>query len=434
MGETSRLRLVRLSAARRSSLDGMTKTPVRLLAALAMALTLAGCGSSTTSGGPQRENPNTPSADVARMVECFRAHGMPNWPDPNYDPRDGRWHLDGPPLKDETRQACTAVIPHATPPSPVPSAQFHDLLQYARCLRSHGVPGWPDPTNVTAHDIVTGSLGYLDPVTIVDGARQGILTWLPEPGTVIGIDQRLYEVDGRPVVLWQGNRPAWRDLVPGMPAGPDVTQAERNLDSGLSSVAIRRWQARHGLPQTGVIALGQVVFQPGPVRVATVPAALGTPVGPGAPILTATSTRRAVSVQLDPNRQTVVHPGDRVTITLPNRHATNGTVVSVGAPVANPNGSLAIPVSVGLTDPDAAQGLDAGAVQVSIVTAEHDNVLAVPVDALLAAPGGGYQVAVTTGGRRRLVTVHCGLFDDTGGVVEVAGDLGPGTTVEVPVS
>lgn len=71
---------------------------------------------------------------------------MPDWPDPNYDPRDGRWHLDGPPLKDETRQACAAVIPHATPPSPVPSAQFQDLLRYAQCLRSHGVSGWPDPT------------------------------------------------------------------------------------------------------------------------------------------------------------------------------------------------------------------------------------------------------------------------------------------------
>ena len=50
------------------------------------------------------------------------------------------------------------------------------------------------------------------------------------------------------------------------------------------------------------------------------------------------------------------------------------------------------------------------------------------------APDGGYQVAVTTGGQRRLVTVHCGLFDDTSGMVEVTGDLSPGTTVEVPAS
>jgi hypothetical protein len=129
----------------RPRLDGMN-TPIRLLATVAAALILAGCGTSTATGAPRAENPNSPSADIAQMVACFRAHGMPNWPDPNYDPRDGRWHLDGPPLKDETRRACAAVIPHATPPSPVPSAQFHDLLRYAQCLRAHGVPSWPDPT------------------------------------------------------------------------------------------------------------------------------------------------------------------------------------------------------------------------------------------------------------------------------------------------
>jgi hypothetical protein len=121
----------------------------RIWAALGVAATvlaLAGCGTAKSLGGPARENPNHPPDDVAAMVACFRAHGMPNWPDPNYDPRDGRWHLDGPPIKPETRQACASVIPHATPASPLPSAQFHDLLKYAQCIRANGVPGWPDPT------------------------------------------------------------------------------------------------------------------------------------------------------------------------------------------------------------------------------------------------------------------------------------------------
>jgi hypothetical protein len=145
MGEAHRLAVVRLSRARGPSLDGMT-TPIRRLAVLAAALTLTGCGVANPLARPHRENPDSPPADIAQMVACFRAHGMPNWPDSAYDPRDGRWHLDGPPLKDETRQACAAVIPHATPPSPVPSAQFQDLLRYAQCLRAHGVPDWPDPT------------------------------------------------------------------------------------------------------------------------------------------------------------------------------------------------------------------------------------------------------------------------------------------------
>jgi hypothetical protein len=115
------------------------------VATLLVALALTGCGTSSPLRGPQREDPNAAPADIMNMVACFRAHGMPNWPDPNYDPRDGRWHLDGPPLKAETRQACASVLPHATPASPVPSAQFHDLLQYAQCMRANGVPDWPDP-------------------------------------------------------------------------------------------------------------------------------------------------------------------------------------------------------------------------------------------------------------------------------------------------
>ncbi len=211
-------------------------------------------------------------------------------------------------------------------------------------------------TNVTAHDIRTGSLGYLDPVTVVAGAAGGVLTWLPSPGTTIGTDQRLYEVDGRPVPLWQGNRPAWRDLVPGMPAGPDLTQAEQDLaahgyGSHLTGAAIRRWQAAHGLPRSGVIGLGQVVFQPGPVRVATVPAALGTPLHPGLTILTATATTKAVTVRLDPNRQGTVHAGDRVTITLPAGRTTPATVSSLGAPVSTVDGqatSTTVPVTIRL--------------------------------------------------------------------------------------
>src|SRR5579859_1382851 len=167
-------------------------------------------------------------------------------------------------------------------------------------------------TNVIAHEVVTGTLGYLDPVTVVAGTGTGVLTWLPAPGRLVGFDQRLYEVDGRPVLLWQGDRPAWRDLVPGMPAGADVTQAEHNLGAPLTGTAVRRWQAAHGLPRTGVIALGQVVFLPGPVRVSAVSVPRGTPVHPGLPVLTVTSTAKAVSVSLDPSRQTTVHSGDSV--------------------------------------------------------------------------------------------------------------------------
>jgi peptidoglycan hydrolase-like protein with peptidoglycan-binding domain len=309
-------------------------------------------------------------------------------------------------------------------------------------------------TNVTAHTIVTGTLGYLAPASVLaPGSAPGaagaagagpssILTWLPEVGATIGPDQRLYEVDGRPVLLWTGARPAWRDFVPGMTDGPDVAQLERNLvafgyGAGLTvdehftaatGTAVRRWQAAHGLARTGTVPLGQIVFLPGPVRVAAVPVAPGAPVPPGLELLRVTSTGKAVTVNLDAGHPVPAHLGDRVTVALPDGRTAGGTVAAIGAPVTT-GSNPGTPVTIGLdVNPP-----DTGTAQVTFVTAEHDGVLAVPVDALLAAPGGGYRVAVTDGGRR-LVTVHCGLFDETGGLVEVTGDLTPGMQVEVPAS
>jgi hypothetical protein len=59
----------------------------------------------------------------------------------------------------------------------------------------------------------------------------------------------------------------------------------------------------------------------------------------------------------------------------------------------------------------------------------------VPVTALLAKPGGGYQVRVRAGGGGQLVDVRPGLYDDATGEVEVGGaGLTEGMTVEVPAT
>jgi hypothetical protein len=82
-----------------------------------------------------------------RVINCYRAHGLPNYPDPTYDPGDGRWHypIERPALTGQARQACASAMPQATPASPIPSAQLADLLKFASCVRAHGAPNWPDP-------------------------------------------------------------------------------------------------------------------------------------------------------------------------------------------------------------------------------------------------------------------------------------------------
>ena len=70
---------------------------------------------------------------------------------------------------------------------------------------------------------------------------------------------------------------------------------------------------------------------------------------------------------------------------------------------------------------------------VNITPQQVDNVLAVPVNALLALAGGGYGVDVVTGGTSRLVGVTTGVYSDT--LVQVSGPgITAGMRVEVPSS
>jgi multidrug efflux pump subunit AcrA (membrane-fusion protein) len=89
-------------------------------------------------------------------------------------------------------------------------------------------------------------------------------------------------------------------------------------------------------------------------------------------------------------------------------------------------------MSVTLVDPEAAPDLDEAPVDVEIVSDRADNVLVVPVTALLALSEGGYAVEVVAeDGSIVLVAVDPGLFAD--GFVEVTSNaLAAGMEVVVP--
>jgi multidrug efflux pump subunit AcrA (membrane-fusion protein) len=107
---------------------------------------------------------------------------------------------------------------------------------------------------------------------------------------------------------------------------------------------------------------------------------------------------------------------------------------------ATPNGdsggndttTTTVAVTVALDHPKETGALDQAPVDVDITTDTARNVLAVPVNALLALAEGGYAVEVQDpGGARRLVAVRLGLFADS--LVEVGGaGLRPGMKVVVP--
>ena len=72
--------------------------------------------------------------------------------------------------------------------------------------------------------------------------------------------------------------------------------------------------------------------------------------------------------------------------------------------------------------------------EVAITDRTLRDVLAVPVNALLARSGGGYAVEVVdSAGTHHLVPVTPGLFDDAAGMVQVsAPGLAAGQRVVVP--
>jgi peptidoglycan hydrolase-like protein with peptidoglycan-binding domain len=248
-----------------------------------------------------------------------------------------------------------------------------------------------------------------------------------------------------------------------MAPGTDVAQLNRNLQAlgyghGLEGTqftaateqAVTAFQAAHGLEQTGALLLGSVAFSPGPVRVTSVTSTLGEPVQTGgqgqsgSAVLSVTSTRHQVAIQLDAAQQSQIKVGDSVVVTLPDNSTTPGVVSKVGKVATVPssdqgNGGSSTPtieVDVRLVHAGAAGSLDQAPVSVSITTGSVSDVLVVPVNALIALAGGGYAVEVAaTGGVHQLASVTLGLFDDAEGLVQVSGSsLRVGQRVVVPAS
>ena len=286
--------------------------------------------------------------------------------------------------------------------------------------------------------------------------QSSTFTALPSVGEIIRLGQSVYEISGQPVLLLYGSVAPTRAFTLGMSAGPDVAELNANLQAlgygqGLTgdeftattAAAIRALQSAHGLSVTGELLLGSVVFHPGPVRVTSVTPTVGQTVMPG-PVLAITSTARQVKIALDASQQASVKVGDQVTITLPDNQTTPGRITYVSSVATTPSSSghgseeesaPTIEVDATPTDPAATGHLDQAPVNVEITTERVENVLAVPVDALLALAGGGYAVEVAEGRVHRLEAVTVGLFDDAEGVVQVSGQgLSAGQRVVVPAT
>jgi hypothetical protein len=122
---------------------------------------LAGCG----SAGAHPATATTPSTATATQIlaigqayaRCLRDHGVPDFPDPQVS--GGHLVLGG--INDDSAKqalqvnqdaaaACQSILDQLPPSALKAQATFsaadlQQLLQFAQCVRQHGVPDWPDP-------------------------------------------------------------------------------------------------------------------------------------------------------------------------------------------------------------------------------------------------------------------------------------------------
>lgn len=106
-------------------------------------------GSGATGAG--RKASTAPSLE--EFARCMRSHGVSNWPDPvssggrtRFFPGPGSGIDVNSPIVRSALAVCRKYIPGSTL-TPAQSAQDEaQLLEYARCMRSHGVTDFPDPT------------------------------------------------------------------------------------------------------------------------------------------------------------------------------------------------------------------------------------------------------------------------------------------------
>ncbi len=315
-------------------------------------------------------------------------------------------------------------------------------------------------TDLVERETFGGVLRFADP-QIVTTSMSGTVTRVREVGTLLDRGDTVVEIDGQPVLVLYGDRPMWRTLtLVGLDGndivGPDVEQLERNLfelgypllreeDEELPTLSapdelfdddtirlIQDWREDIGLAAADSVEFGRIVYLSDTARVARVLAGEGSLVGPGSPILEVSTTAQEIYLRLPVDKRDLIEVGGAVRVTLPNDIVVAATVTSIGTLVSyfDEDSPGVIDVSISLDDPSLGAEFDESPVDVEIVANEVIDVLAVPVNALLALAEGGYALEVQRNGTSSLIEIETGIYVD--GLVEVRGEIVVGDIVVVP--
>jgi hypothetical protein len=156
---------MQMHAAYRPGGHRRSASAVRLAAALVTAgcaVALCACGSSA-GGGQSAAGATTATGDASPMAlsRCMRGHGIESFPDPGNGPGGQGLSISSSPGSptltvqgitfsgpefQKAEQACKDYLTAKGPPPQLSAAKRAQMLVFARCMRTRGVPSFADPT------------------------------------------------------------------------------------------------------------------------------------------------------------------------------------------------------------------------------------------------------------------------------------------------
>jgi hypothetical protein len=144
------------------------RTPHVVAGLIATGILVTGCGGSSPAGSSNSPpsaasgNPTKFEQHFVAFASCMRSHGVPNYPDPQFTSgggvrvSPGRANPNSRTFK-SAQSACHQLLPNGGgPPGENNPRSRAQAVKYADCMRTHGVPNFPDPSHDGAFDLPPG--------------------------------------------------------------------------------------------------------------------------------------------------------------------------------------------------------------------------------------------------------------------------------------
>jgi hypothetical protein len=138
-------------------------TPFLAVTCLAAALLTAGCGGGSASTGGSPGAGQGRLAHALAFAHCMRSHGVPGFPDPD---SSGGWTVNPSTNSSFTghqsaRAACAHLDPYGGKAPADPAQQAEQLrhgLEFAACMRRHGIPNFPDDWSGNVGQLISAGI------------------------------------------------------------------------------------------------------------------------------------------------------------------------------------------------------------------------------------------------------------------------------------